>query len=80
VEVMLRILQILFWLIAISIAAYGLITSDYQMNFLMIFFFGLFGLTLGIKEFQRERKAYGWLMIGLFLFTVFVSIQSFIWR
>ncbi|WP_240518360.1 MULTISPECIES: DUF3953 domain-containing protein [unclassified Lysinibacillus] len=45
----------------------------------MIFFLGLFDLTLGIKEFQRERKAYGWLLIGLFLFSVYVSIQSFIW-
>ncbi|MCL1701607.1 DUF3953 domain-containing protein [Lysinibacillus sp. Bpr_S20] len=45
----------------------------------MIFFLGLFGLTLGIKEFQRERKVYGCLMIGLFLFSVYVSIQSFIW-
>ncbi|MGA3601744.1 DUF3953 domain-containing protein [Lysinibacillus agricola] len=45
----------------------------------MIFFLGLFGLTLGIKEFQRERKAYAWFLIGLFLFSVYVSIQSFIW-
>lgn len=77
---MLKILQIVFAIIGISLSAYGLITRDYQLNFLMIFFLGLFGLTLGIKEFQRDRKAYGWLMIGLFLFSVYVSIQSFIWN
>ncbi|MGE8034130.1 DUF3953 domain-containing protein [Lysinibacillus sp. NPDC093692] len=76
---MLKILQIVFAIIGISLSAYGLIRRDYQLNFLMIFFLGLFGLTLGIKEFQRERKAYGWLLIGLFLFSVYVSIQSFIW-
>ncbi|GAB0168194.1 DUF3953 domain-containing protein [Lysinibacillus sp. CTST325] len=76
---MLKILQIIFAIIGISLSAYGLITRDYQLNYLMIFFLGLFGLILGIKEFQRERKAYGWLLIGLFLFSVYVSIQSFIW-
>lgn len=76
---MLKILQIVFAIIAISLSAYGLITRDYQLNFLMIFFLGLFGLTLGIKEFQKERKAYGWLLIGLFLFSIYVSIQNFIW-
>ncbi|MFE3576781.1 DUF3953 domain-containing protein [Lysinibacillus sp. NPDC059133] len=45
----------------------------------MILFLGLFMLTLGIKEFQRERKVYGWFLIGLFLFSVFVSIQSFMY-
>ncbi|WP_436970139.1 DUF3953 domain-containing protein [Lysinibacillus sphaericus] len=32
-----------------------------------------------MKEFLRKRKVYGWLMIALFLFSVYVSIQSFIW-
>ena len=76
---MLKISQIVFAIIGVSLSAYGLITRDYQLNFLMIFFLGLFVLTLGIKEFQRERKAYGLLMIALFLFSVYVSIQSFIW-
>ncbi|MFJ3386896.1 MULTISPECIES: DUF3953 domain-containing protein [unclassified Lysinibacillus] len=76
---MLKILQIVFAIIGISLSAYELITRDYQLNYLMIFFLGLFVLTLGIKEFQRKRKAYGWLMIALFLFSVYVSIQSFIW-
>jgi len=75
---MLKILQIVFAIIGISFSAYGLITRDFQLNFLMIFFLGLFMLTLGIKEFQRERKAYGLFLIGIFLFSVYVSIQSFL--
>ncbi|WP_274520212.1 YczI family protein [Lysinibacillus parviboronicapiens] len=45
----------------------------------MVFFSGLVMLTRGIEEFQRENKVYGWLLIGLFLFSVYVSIQSFVW-
>jgi len=78
VEVLLKILHIVFSIIVVSLAAYGLITRDYQMNFLMIFFLGLLMLILGIKEFQQDRKVYGWFLIGVFLFSIFVSIQSFV--
>ena len=74
---MLRILQFVLVIIVVSLSAYGLITRDYDLNFLMVFFSGLFMLTLGIEEFQRERKVYAWLLIGLFLFSIYVSIQSF---
>jgi len=76
---LLKILQIIFSIIVCSLAAYGLITHDYQLNFLMIFSLGLLMLILGIKEFQREQKVYGWLLIGVFLFSVFVTIQSFLY-
>ncbi|WP_332870795.1 YczI family protein [Lysinibacillus xylanilyticus] len=79
-EVLLKILQIVFSIIVGSLSAYGLITRDYQLNFLTILFLGLFMLTLGIKEFQRENKFYGWLLLGVFLFSVFVSIQGFLYR
>ena len=75
---MLKILHIIFSIIVVSIAAYGLITHDYQLNFLMIFFLGLLMLILGIKEFQQDRKVYGWFLIGVFLFSIFVSIQNFV--
>ncbi|MED3803558.1 DUF3953 domain-containing protein [Lysinibacillus xylanilyticus] len=77
---MLKILQIVFSIIVVSLSAYGLITRDYQLNFLTTLFLGLFMLTLGFKEFQRESKFYGWLLIGVFLFSVFVSIQGFLYR
>lgn len=76
---LLKILQLVSSIIVISLSAYGLITRDYQLNFLMIFFLGLFMLILGIKEFQRERSIYGWLLIAVCLFTLFVSIQNFIY-
>ncbi|AMO33754.1 DUF3953 domain-containing protein [Lysinibacillus sphaericus] len=75
---MLTILQIIFSIIVVSLSTYGIITDDYQLNFLMIFFLGLLMLILGIKEFQREQKVYGWLFIGVFLLIEYVSIQTFL--
>jgi len=74
-----RILSIVFAIIAISLSVYGLITLDYQLNFLMILFLGLSMFTLGMSEFQNKRKASALFLIGVFLFLTYVSIQSFIW-
>ncbi len=76
--ILLTILQIIFSIIVVSLSTYGIITDDYRLNFLMIFFLGLLMLILGIKEFQREQKVYGWLFIGVFLFIEYVFIQTFL--
>ncbi|WP_257535775.1 hypothetical protein [Mesobacillus foraminis] len=33
---------------------------------------------MGSEEFQRGKKANGWLFVGVFLFSLFVSIQGFL--
>jgi len=76
-NIMMNILQIVFAIIAVSLSAYLLITRDYDLIFLMVFFSGLFMLTKGIEAFQSERKVYGWLLIGLFLFAVYISMYQF---
>ncbi len=76
--ILLTILQIIFSIIVVSLSTYGIITDDYRLNFLMIFFLGLLMLILGIKEFQREQKVYGWLFIGVFLLIEYVFIQTFL--
>ncbi|MGF0469922.1 DUF3953 domain-containing protein [Lysinibacillus fusiformis] len=76
--ILLTILQIIFSIIVVSLSTYGIITDDDQLNFLMIFFLGLLMLILGIKEFQREQKVYGWLFIGVFLLIEYVFIQTFL--
>ncbi|MEA0552863.1 DUF3953 domain-containing protein [Lysinibacillus irui] len=43
----------------------------------MVFFSGLFMLTKGIEAFHSERKVYGWLLIWLFLFAVYISMYQF---
>ncbi|ODV56682.1 MULTISPECIES: DUF3953 domain-containing protein [Lysinibacillus] len=75
---MLKTVQIISSMIGITLSIYGLMTHDYRLNFLMILFLGLFMLTLGINEFRRERKLYGWFLVGVFIFSVYVSIQSFV--
>jgi hypothetical protein len=37
-------------------------------------------LVMGIEEFQKERKIIGLLLVGVFLFSVFVSIKGFLLR
>ncbi|MGE7988118.1 DUF3953 domain-containing protein [Lysinibacillus fusiformis] len=74
--ILLTNLQIVFSILVVSFSTYGIITGDYRLNFLMIFFLGILLLILGLKEFQKERKVNGWLFIGVFLFSVFVSITS----
>ena len=44
----------------------------------MMFFLGLTMLVMGLQEFKKERKAYGWLLVVVFLFSLFVSIQGFL--
>ena len=75
---MLNILKIIFSITGISLAAYGLITRDFQLNYLMILFLGFFMFTLGIQEFQRQRTVFGWCLTGVSLFSIYVSVQSFV--
>ena len=74
---MLKILQILFSIIVLALASYGLVTQDFQLQAYMILFLGLTMLVLGLKEFKRNKKLLGWMLIGVFAFSVFVVIQSF---
>lgn len=77
-KILLKILHFVFSVIAISLAAYGLITKNFEFQHYMIFFLGLMMLIMGLQEFKKERKAYGWLFIIVFLFSLFVSIQGFL--
>lgn len=54
---MLNCLKIIFSIIGISLAAYGLITRDFQLNYLMILFLGLFLFTLGIKNVKNREQS-----------------------
>ncbi|WP_312506425.1 DUF3953 domain-containing protein [Lysinibacillus sp.] len=74
---MLKVLQIVCAIITVLLSSYLLITHNYNLIFLMVFFSGLFMLTKGIEAFHSERKVYGWLLIGLFLFAVYISMYQF---
>lgn len=74
---MLNILQILFSVITVALAGYGLFTKDFQLQAYMILFLGLTMLILGLREFKRNKKMTGWMLIGVFAFSLFVAIQGF---
>ena len=74
---LLKILQILFSIITVALAGYGLVTQDFQFGAYMNLFLGLTMLVLGLQEFKRNKKITGWMLIGVFAFSIFVTIQSF---
>ena len=76
---MLKILRIIFLIIAVAFAGYGLSTKDFQFQGYMMLFLGLTTLVSGLQEFKRNKKIMGWLLIGGFALLIFVSIQSFMW-
>lgn len=75
---MLKILRYVLSVITILFASYGLITKNFEFNQIMIFLLGLTMLITGLEEFRKKRKMYSWLMVLVFLFLLFVSIQEFL--
>ncbi|MCR8848401.1 YczI family protein [Rossellomorea sp. SC111] len=76
---MVKDLYIIFSITGISLAGYGLVTGDFKFQPYMILFLGLTMLVMGLREFQKGNKGYGWLGVVTFIFIFFVSIQTFIW-
>lgn len=74
---MLKILQILFSIIVLALASYGLVTQDFRLQAYMILFLGLTMLVSGLQEFKKDKKVTGWMLIGVFAFLMFVAVQSF---
>lgn len=75
---MLKILRILFSIITVALALYGLITGNFDYGAYMILFLGLTFLVMGLQEIQQTKNWSGWLCIAVFAFSLYVSIQSFI--
>ncbi|MEH7352119.1 DUF3953 domain-containing protein [Neobacillus drentensis] len=75
---MLKVLRYVLSIVTFLFASYGLITKNFEFNYIMIFLLGLTMLIMGLEEFRKERKMYGWLMVVVFLFSLFVAIQGFI--
>lgn len=75
---MLKFLQIILSLTVISLAGYGLSVDDFKFQAYITLFLGLLMLVIGLREFQRGQKGYGWLSIVVFIFILFVSIHNFL--
>lgn len=74
---MLMTLRVIFSIFTLALAGYGLITQNFRYQAYMMLFLGLTMLVTGIQEMQKGRKITGWLLIVVFAFALYVSIQSF---
>lgn len=74
----LMVFRVLFSVIVVVLASYGLITKSDEFSAYTTLFLGLMMLTMGIDEWQKKNKRMGAVLIVAFVFALFVSIQSFI--
>ncbi|WP_085991290.1 YczI family protein [Oceanobacillus senegalensis] len=74
---MLKVLRIILGVIIIFISAYGLITKNLEYQPFTMLFVSFMMLVMGLEEFQKGRKGYGWLGIIVSIFVFFVSNQGF---
>ena len=72
----LMILRVIFTIIAISFATYGLITSDFRFQNWMLFFFSLALLVTGVAELRKGHKIIGGLSIAAFVFILCVIVVT----
>ncbi|RKL65796.1 hypothetical protein CR203_18205 [Salipaludibacillus neizhouensis] len=75
---MLKILHIILTITVILLAGYSLITGNFKLLPYNMFFLSLTMLVMGLREFQKGNKGYGWLGTVTFLFLFFVSIRGFL--
>lgn len=75
---MLKLLRIILSVIVTSLAGDGLINGNFEFQPYMMLFVSLAMLVMGIEEFQKGQKNYGWLSIVVFIFILFVSIKGFL--
>jgi len=74
---LLKFLQIILSITAISLAGYGLITEDFKFQPYMMLFLGLMMLVMGLREFSKGQKVQGWLSIVVSIFILFVLIKTY---
>ena len=70
-------MQSLFVIIVVVLAGYGIFTEDSRLKPFISLFLGLAMLVVGIQEFKGNKKLSGWVFIGLFAFSIFAAIRSF---
>lgn len=75
---MFMLLRVLFPVVTIAIAGYGLITNNFEYQPIMMLSMGLTIFVTGLHEFKQNKKYRGWVLMILSAFSLFVSIQSFI--
>lgn len=75
---MLTILQILFAALTLGLAIFGLLTENFDYQYLMTLSMGVMILVMGVRELQKEKKAFAYFMILTAAFMLYVSIEGFL--
>jgi hypothetical membrane protein len=76
VECLLKVLRVIFALIAVGLAVYALITNNYELSSYMLFFLGAMMLVMGISELKVKRKKNAIISLLASTFVIFVSIYT----
>ena len=79
-SLVLQILHYAFAALGMLFAIYGLVTKDFQFQYIMMLFLGLMFVTMSVKEFREKRKMLSLLLFIVAFFAFFVTIQSFLLR
>lgn len=75
---MLTILQILFSVLTLGLAIFGILTENFEYQNFMLLSMGLTILVMGIRELRKEKKAFAYFIILAAAFMLYVSIESFL--
>ncbi|RKL67457.1 hypothetical protein CR203_08860 [Salipaludibacillus neizhouensis] len=65
-------------IIVLCLGSYSLISQNFHLMPLLLFFLGITLLLSGLGELRKKRYYWGYINIGISLFVFFVSIESFI--
>lgn len=77
-DFLLTILQILFSVLTLGLAIFGILTENFEYQNFMLLSMGLTILVMGIRELRKEKKAFAYFIILAAAFMLYVSIESFL--
>lgn len=75
---MLKMSRIIIGIIVVMISCYGLFTQNFKMQPYMVLFLSLLMLIIGLEEFQKGKKGYASINIGIFVLLLVASFLGFL--
>jgi len=76
---LIKTIRVIFSIITLALAGYGLATQNFKFMPFMMFSLGVTMLMAGLMELKRKPKSFwGYMNIAASLFVFFVSIQGFL--
>jgi len=76
---LIKTIRVIFSIITLALAGYGLVTQNFKFMPFMMFSLGVTMLMAGLMGLKRKPKSFwGYMNIAASLFVFFVSIQGFL--